>query len=68
MTYREHMAEAEKQYLADLIRRHDGRVIEAAKEAGLSRPTFWRLRHKYGLPVSWPRRALPGNAAWQALQ
>jgi transcriptional regulator of acetoin/glycerol metabolism len=68
MTYREHMAAAEKRYLTELLRRHGGRVIESAKEAGLSRPTFWRLRHKYGLPVSWQRRAHPGNAAWQALQ
>jgi DNA-binding NtrC family response regulator len=43
------MKELEAAYLADLLRRHDGNVSQAARAAGIDRKTFHRLINKYQL-------------------
>ena len=43
------MTQLEATYLAELLRRHDGNVSQAAKAAGIDRKTFHRLINKYGI-------------------
>ena len=40
-------AEAAKQYLEEVLRRHGGRVAEAAAHAGVERESFYRLMRRY---------------------
>jgi DNA-binding NtrC family response regulator len=46
------MTQLEATYLAELLRRHDGNVSQAAKAAGIDRKTFHRLINKYGIRES----------------
>lgn len=46
------MSQLEATYLAELLRRHDGNVSQAAKAAGIDRKTFHRLINKYGIRES----------------
>ena len=39
----------ERQYLTDLISRHDGNISKAAREAGIDRRHLYRLLDKYGI-------------------
>ena len=39
----------EREYVSELLRRHEGRVIEAAREAGVSRQMFQRLMARHGI-------------------
>jgi two-component system, NtrC family, response regulator GlrR len=41
----------ERQYLADLLQRHEGKVTQAAQEAEVDRVYLYRLLRKYGLKV-----------------
>jgi DNA-binding NtrC family response regulator len=43
------MSQLEATYLAEVLRRHDGNVSQAAKAAGIDRKTFHRLINKYGI-------------------
>ncbi|MBI4609268.1 MAG: sigma-54-dependent Fis family transcriptional regulator [Candidatus Rokubacteria bacterium] len=43
------MNELEAAYLAELLKRHDGNVSQAARAAGIDRKTFHRLINKHGL-------------------
>jgi DNA-binding NtrC family response regulator len=43
------MKELEAAYLAGLLKRHEGNVSQAARDAGIDRKTFHRLINKYGL-------------------
>jgi len=45
----EHLAKFERQYLSDLLRRHDGDVKAAAAEAQLPRGTLYRLLKNHSL-------------------
>jgi len=45
----EHMDRFERQYLADLLRRHGGEVTSAALEAQLPRGTLYRLLKNHGI-------------------
>jgi len=45
----EHMAKFERQYLTDLLRRHEGEVTSAALEAQLPRGTLYRLIKNHGI-------------------
>ncbi|HEX3725719.1 MAG TPA: sigma-54 dependent transcriptional regulator [Pirellulales bacterium] len=45
----EHQARFERQYLSDLLARHQGDVRTAAQEAKLPRGTLYRLMKKHGL-------------------
>lgn len=44
-----HMNDFERQYLSDLLKRHDGDVRESAEEARIPRGTLYRLMKKHGL-------------------
>jgi DNA-binding NtrC family response regulator len=48
----EHLASFERQYLADLLTRHEGDVKTAAAEAQLPRGTLYRLMKNHGLDGS----------------
>ncbi len=52
-------AEIARRYLVDVLRRHDGRVAEAAAHAGVERESFYRLMKRYDIETE-PRRA-PGD-------
>ena len=39
----------EREYVSELLRRHKGRVIDAAREAGVSRQMFQRLMARHGI-------------------
>lgn len=41
----------EREYFEELFRRFGGNVSEAARVAGLSRQTCYRMMHKHGLKV-----------------
>ena len=43
------MADAEKEYLAAMLARFDGRVGLAAQALGISRKTLWEKSKRYGL-------------------
>ncbi len=43
------LASFEKEYLSDLLRRHNNNISRAAKEAGIDRKTIHRLLNKYKL-------------------
>jgi DNA-binding NtrC family response regulator len=45
----QHLAKFERQYLSDLLRRHDGDVKAAAVEAQLPRGTLYRLLKNHSL-------------------
>ena len=45
----DHMAKFERQYLTDLLRRHEGEVTSAALEAQLPRGTLYRLLKNHGI-------------------
>jgi DNA-binding NtrC family response regulator len=47
----------ERQYVEEMIRKHNGNVTHAAREAGKERRSFGRMIKKYGL-----NRAIPGPA------
>lgn len=46
---REKLAVFDKEYLADLLVRHQGNVSQAAEEAGIDRKTIHRMLSKHGL-------------------
>jgi len=48
---KEWLASFEKEYLADLLKRHDNNISRAAKEAGIDRKTIHRLINKYDLSL-----------------
>jgi DNA-binding NtrC family response regulator len=48
----QHVAKFEKQYLVDLLRKHEGDVKTAAAEAQLPRGTLYRLMKNHGLDGS----------------
>jgi len=39
----------ERQYVQEMIRKHNGNVTQAAREAGKERRSFGRMIKKYGL-------------------
>ena len=41
--------EMEKRHVEDMLSRHDGNKVQAAKALGISRRSFYRLLEKYGL-------------------
>ena len=43
--------EFEQQYIKDILRRHDGNISRAAREAGIERAYLQRLIRKYGSPA-----------------
>ena len=43
------IADFEKAYLSDLLRRHRGNISQAAREAGIDRKTIHRMLLRYGL-------------------
>ena len=45
----EWVRQLERVYLSDLLKRHDGNVSQAAKDAGIDRKTLHRLISKYGI-------------------
>jgi transcriptional regulator with GAF, ATPase, and Fis domain len=45
------VAPHERQYLADLLAEHDGRVRDAAEAAGVNHVTLYRLMKKHGLSL-----------------
>jgi DNA-binding NtrC family response regulator len=50
---REQWAEVQgKQYLNELLRRHNGNISAAAREAQISRKSLYELLHKYGVQQS----------------
>jgi DNA-binding NtrC family response regulator len=48
----EHLAQFERRYLTELLKRHNGDVRAAAFEAGLPRGTLYRLMKNQGLDVN----------------
>jgi DNA-binding NtrC family response regulator len=46
------ITEFEKEYLRDLLRRHDGNISQAARSAGIDRKTIHRMLAKYDLAGS----------------
>jgi DNA-binding NtrC family response regulator len=48
---KEWLSAFEKEYLADLLKRHDNNISQAAKEAGIDRKTIHRLINKYDLSM-----------------
>ena len=42
----------ERDYLIQLLKRHDGNISQAAKSAGVDRKTVHRLMKKYGIKLS----------------
>jgi DNA-binding NtrC family response regulator len=46
------ITEFEKEYLRDLLRRHDGNISQAARSAGIDRKTIHRMLAKYDLDGS----------------
>jgi hypothetical protein len=49
VTYREHMQQAEREYVWSLLREHR-QVTQAAKASGLNRTYFYRLIGRCGRP------------------
>jgi len=45
-------ASFEREYLVQLLKRHDGNISQAAKSAGVDRKTVHRLLKKYGIKAS----------------
>ena len=45
-------ASFEREYLVQLLKRHDGNISQAAKSAGVDRKTIHRLLKKYGIRAS----------------
>ena len=45
-------ASFERDYLIQLLKRHDGNISQAAKSAGVDRKTVHRLMKKYGIRLS----------------
>lgn len=41
--------ELAKRYLEEVLRKHDGRVADAAQHAGVERESFYRLMRRYGV-------------------
>jgi two-component system response regulator HydG len=41
--------EAARQYLTAIVKRHGGRIADAAAHAGVERESFYRLLRKYGV-------------------
>jgi DNA-binding NtrC family response regulator len=50
------MADAERQYVAELLTRHRGNVSRCAQEAGMTRQGFHKLLSKLGVAASEYRR------------
>jgi two-component system response regulator HydG len=44
-------AETARQYLEEILRRHEGRVADAAAQAGVERESFYRLMKRYNVVV-----------------
>jgi two-component system, NtrC family, response regulator HydG len=42
-------ADAARRYLEEVLRRHGGKVAEAAAQAGIERESFYRLMRRYGV-------------------
>lgn len=55
--------EVARQYLEEVLRRHGGRVAEAAAHAGVERESFYRLMRRYGVQL--PERGDPSRGGGQ---
>jgi transcriptional regulator of acetoin/glycerol metabolism len=64
MTYQDYLNRCAGEYFAALLVKHDGRVSDVAREAGIRRTHAYKLLHRYGLI----KPAVRGNEAWRALQ
>ena len=49
-TLKEARDQLEREMLREAIQRHQGKISAAAEELGVSRPTFYELMEKHGLP------------------
>ena len=54
-TLREAREEVEKELVEQALRRHAGKITTAALELGISRPTFYELMDKLGIPRDWAK-------------
>ena len=54
-TLREAREEVEKELVEQALRRHAGKITAAALELGISRPTFYELMDKLGIPRDWAK-------------
>ena len=54
-TLREAREEVEKEMVEQALRRHAGKITAAALELGISRPTFYELMDKLGIPRDWAK-------------
>lgn len=61
MNYAEALRLFKADYLRELLRRHEGNVTQAAREAGMSRPNLYRLLCR--LKVNNPCRS-PCGGTW----
>ena len=66
MTYKAHMVECARVYLADLTQRNAS-VRAAAAEAGMCTQALYKLLERHGLHARKPVQKCKGNTAWQAL-
>ena len=49
---REAREDVERQMIQQALQRHGGKIARAAEDLGISRPTFYELMEKLGLPRS----------------
>ncbi len=54
-TLREARDEVEKELVEQALRRHAGKITAAALELGISRPTFYELMDRLGIPRDWAK-------------
>ena len=54
-TLREAREEVEKELVEQALRRHAGKITAAALELGISRPTFYELMDRLGIPRDWAK-------------
>ena len=53
--------EVAKRYLEEVLRKHEGRVADAAQHAGVERESFYRLMRRYGVEQDLGRKRGPGG-------
>lgn len=69
MTLREHLHQAEREYIEALLVSCDWNVSLTAKQAGCTRDWVYRLMHIHSIerPEGFRPRTVYGNPEWQAL-